>query len=135
MQTIRIGLLTGLFTHFLAGAAIAQFTPSPFEVGLNLGSLIYQGDLSKSELGYTESIRPALGLQGAKTMNDHFSLRTAFMLGNIHAYDSTYSSPAWRKYRDLKFHSPVFELSAVAEYYLLGDAEGARPGRLSPYLL
>ena len=97
-------------------------------------TLVYQGDLSKSQLGYTRGLKPAIGLQAAKTISQFFSLRTALALGSVHAYDSTYSIPAWRKYRDLSFHSPVIELSAVAEYYPLGNAKGDRPGSFSPYL-
>jgi len=135
MNTLRrISLLALLLNIIGVLAAHGQFTPSPFEIGINVGTLIYQGDLSKSEWGYTKTLRPAIGLRGAKTVNDFFSLRAALVAGSILAYDSTYSSPAWRKYRDLSFHSAVIELSSVAEFYFLGNAKGGKPGSLDPYL-
>jgi opacity protein-like surface antigen len=132
MSRIVIGPL--LLSAFVVETSNGQFAPSPFEVGMSIGTLVYQGDLSRSQLGYTKGLKPAIGLQAAKTMSRFFSHRTAQAQGSVHAYDSTYSSPAWRKYRDLSFHSPVIELSAVAEYYPLGNAKGDRPGSFAPYL-
>jgi hypothetical protein len=113
--------------------AKAQFIPSKYEVGLNVGTLVYQGDLSASYLGYTKALQPAFAIWGSRSLDDYFSVRANILRGNIHADESVYTSPAWRQHRNLKFSSSVTEFSLMLQWDLLGKTyrEGMR--RFSPY--
>ena len=131
---IRINIAIAFFCIASFEQAEAQFTPSPWEMGINTGSLIYQGDLSKSKLGYMRSLKPALGFYVSKSLDDFFAVRADLVLGSIGANEATYSSPAWRKYRGFSFQSSITELSGEMEYFLLGDAGGNAVGKFSPYV-
>ena len=75
---------------------LAQFTPSKWEIGINAGTLIYQGDLSESSLGYTNSLKPSVELWVSKSLDAYFSIRANLLQGSLGADESTYASPAWR---------------------------------------
>lgn len=111
----------------------AQFIPSKFEIGINAGTLVYQGDLSTNVFGYTKSLKPAIGIWASRSFDDYFSLRANLVRGEIGADESTYTSPAWRQHRNLKFNSSITEFSTVLVWDLFGKTyrEGMR--RLSPY--
>lgn len=125
----RLSFATAFICIVSAERSTAQFTPSKWEMGVNVGSLIYQGDLAKSALGYTKSLKPAVGFYVSRSLNDYFALRADLVFGSIGANEGAYSSPAWRKYRDFNFHSSVTQLSAEMEYYFLGEA-----APISPYI-
>jgi hypothetical protein len=112
---------------------LAQFTPSKWEIGINAGTLIYQGDLSESALGNTKSLKPTVELWVSKSLDAYFSIRANLLRGSLGADESTYSTPAWRSHRNLAFHSSVTEVSAELVWDLYGKTyrEGMR--RLSPY--
>jgi hypothetical protein len=111
----------------------AQFTPSKFEIGINAGTLIYQGDLSASALGYTKSLKPSVGIWASKSLDDYLSLRANIVRGAIGADESTYASPAWRRHRNFAFSTSVTEFSTVLVWDLLGKTYGEGMRRLSPY--
>ncbi len=111
----------------------AQFIPSKWEIGLNLGTLIYQGDLSAGDLGYTYNLKPSVSVWAAKSIDDYFSIRYSLLRGDIGADESTYASPEWRRHRNFKFNSSVTEFSTSFVWDLFGKTyrEGMR--RFSPY--
>ena len=111
----------------------AQFTPSKWEIGINAGTLIYQGDLSESALGYPYSLQPAVELWVSRSLDDYFSVRANLLQGSLGADESTYSSPDWRRHRNFAFHSPVTEFSSELVWDVNGKTyrEGMR--RFSPY--
>jgi hypothetical protein len=112
---------------------LAQFTPSKWEIGINAGTLIYQGDLSEGSLGYTKSLKPSVELFVSKSLDPYFTIRANLLRGSLGADESTYSTPAWRSHRNLAFNSSVTEVSAELVWDLYGKTyrEGMR--RLSPY--
>jgi len=129
----KIAIATLLIIAAGCKESSAQFISSKFEIGINAGTLIYQGDLSTSVAGYTKSLQPAIGIWASRSLDDYFSLRANLLRGEIGADESTYSSPAWRKHRNLKFSSSVTEFSTVLVWDLLGKTyrEGMR--KFSPY--
>jgi hypothetical protein len=131
----RTTIATMIIIAFDPGESSAQFAPSKFEIGINLGTLVYQGDLAASALGYTSALKPAIGIWASKSLDDYFSLRVNITRGAIGADESTYTSPAWRKFRAFKFNSTVTEFSGMLVWDLFGKTyrEGFR--RLSPYFL
>ena len=111
----------------------AQELLSNYEMGIYGGTLIYQGDLSEGPLGYTKNLKPAFGLYGAKSFTEYFSLRANFLYGNIGADESTYASPAYRRHRNFKFSTPVFESSAQLVWDLIGKSYRYEKHAFSPY--
>jgi opacity protein-like surface antigen len=112
----------------------AQNVPSDYEIGINAGTIIYQGDLSSGNFGYTKSLKPSFGLYGSKTLTDFFSVRANFMYGHLSADESTYSTPAYRQHRNLKFSTPIFESSVQLVWDLIGKNVRYEKHQLSPYL-
>jgi opacity protein-like surface antigen len=113
---------------------LAQFTPSKWEIGINVGTLIYQGDLSESSFGYTNSLKPSVELWVSKSLDPYFSIRANLLQGSLGADESTYATPAYRRHRNLMFNSFVTEVSAALVWDVNGKTyrEGMR--RFSPYL-
>src|SRR5437879_27215 len=105
---MTIGFVITLATQ----KTLAQFTPSKWEVGINAGTLIYQGDLSESSFGYTKKLNPSVELWVSKSIDSYFSIRANLLLSSLNADDSKYSSPDWRRHRNFLFTSTVTEVSA-----------------------
>jgi opacity protein-like surface antigen len=116
-------------TCFLTVSAKAQFTDASYEVGVSAGAVVYQGDLTPSALGSYRTLRPVLNLWGSKRFTQNFSVRANLALGSIHGDDARYSSPEWRKERNLNFTTSITELSALGVW----DIDGGRR-RFSPYV-
>jgi opacity protein-like surface antigen len=125
---------TALFILTVSSKAFSQFSNSKYEVGLNVGTLIYQGDLSRSPVGDYKSLHPALGLFVARSLDRYFSLRGNLVFGKVTADETDFSSPAWKKQRAFKFGTPITELSSTLVFNLLGGNSSENFHRLSPYL-
>lgn len=127
-------MLSVLLITFASERTSAQFTPSRYEAGINIGSLIYQGDLSAGALGYTRSLKPAIGVFVARSLDEYFSVRATLAFGSIEANDLAYSSPEYRQYRALSFSSSVIEFSGQLVYHFLGNTAAWNNNRFSPYV-
>jgi opacity protein-like surface antigen len=130
----RVYLLCVLMITFAAKRTSAQFMPSKYEAGINIGSLIYQGDLSRGALGYTKSLKPEVGVYVARSLDEYFSARATLAFGTIDANDLSYSSPEYLKYRALSFSSSVAEFSGQLVYHFLGNTSVRNDSRFSPYV-
>jgi hypothetical protein len=134
MNSILKAKIAIVFVIMLAAQkTLAQFTPSKWEIGINAGTLIYQGDLSQNALGYTNSLKPSVELWVSKSLDAYFSIRVNLLQGSLGADESTYSTPDWRRHRNLAFNTSVTEVSAELVWDLSGKTyrEGMR--RFSPY--
>src|SRR5450631_3693152 len=131
---IRAKMALVFFIMLATQKTLAQFTPSKWEIGINVGTLIYQGDLSENSFGYTNSLKPSVELWVSKSLDPYFSIRANLLLGSLGADESTYAGPVWRTHRNLKFNTSVTEVSAVLVWDINGKTyrEGMR--RFSPYL-
>jgi hypothetical protein len=119
---------------FLAGSyCAAQSRSSNFEVGVNAGTLIYQGDLTPGAFGSLNTITPALGLYAAKSLNSYFSLRANFTVGKLSEDDALYSSPEWKQHRNFKFSTPLVELSGLLVFSPYGQSVDNNR-KLTPYV-
>ena len=105
-----------------------------FEVGINAGAFIYQGDLTPSRLGSYRTLKPGLGIFVNRIISPIFSLRTNFEFGKLKGNDGKYSSPEYRQQRNFNFTSPVFEVSELLTADLLRNNLIRQSSRLSPYL-
>ena len=115
-------------------ASIAQFTTSKYEIGLSLGTLVYQGDLSRSFKGDFKSLAPSLGLHVSKTIDRYFSLRASLQFGRLAADELNYATPEWKQHRAFNFSTPVTELSSTLVFNLFGENNSDISHRLSPYV-
>ena len=106
--------------------------PSKYEVGVNVGIYVYQGDLVPSILGSFRTARPGVGIYLGRTISPSFSAGIAFNIASLKGDDALYDKPEFRKYRAFKFKSSLKELSLQAKYNLTG-LFGYEP-RLQPYI-
>lgn len=132
-STYRAYLVTILLIGFVSERTQAQFSPSKYEAGINIGSMIYQGDLSEGAFGYMKTLRPAVGLYAARALDDFFSVRANLDFGSILGDDRAYSSPTYRRFRALSFSSSVTEVSGTFVWHIMGNTYSGR-SRFSPYL-
>ena len=134
MNSIHRTKIVIIFFIILASQkTFAQFTPSKWEIGINAGTLIYQGDLSESSFGYTNSLKPAIELWVSKSLDPYFSIRANLLQGFLGADESTYATPDWRRHRNLAFNSSVSEVSAQLVWDLSGKTYREGMHRFSPY--
>ncbi|HEY2350436.1 MAG TPA: DUF6089 family protein [Puia sp.] len=113
---------------------LAQFTPSKWEVGINAGALVYQGDLSESPFGYTKSVNPSVEVWVSKSLDAYFSIRANLLQSSLGADESTYAAPEWRRHRNFTFNTSVTEVSAEFVWDLNGKTYHEGMHRYSPYL-
>jgi Outer membrane protein beta-barrel domain len=113
--------------------ASAQFDLSKVELGADVATFVYQGDLTPSRFGSFRTMRMGLGLYGNYKLSKIFSLKTNLLFGGLKGDESKYSSPAYRKQRNFKFTSPVTEISESLVWNILPPASEGGP-RLSPYV-
>ena len=112
---------------------LAQFTASKWEIGMNAGALVYQGDLSESSLGYTKCLKPSIELWVSKSLDAYFSIRANLLQSSLAADESTYSTPEWRRHRNFAFSTSVTEVSAELVWDLNGKTYREGMHRYSPY--
>ena len=130
---LRVKMVIVFVIMLASQKTLAQFTPSKWEIGINAGTLIYQGDLSGSSFGYTQSLKPSVELWVSRSLDAYFSIRANLLQGSLGADESTYANPDWRRHRNLAFNTPVTEVSAELVWDVNGKTyrEGMR--RFSPY--
>jgi OOP family OmpA-OmpF porin len=107
----------------------AQLSSSGYEVGINAGTFLYQGDLTPSAVGSFKTMRLGFGVWGARKISNTLSIRANIAAASIKGDDARYSSPDWRQQRNLSFTSSIKEFSALAVW----DVYGGRTA-LAPYV-
>jgi hypothetical protein len=110
-------LLSGLFSvHF----CMSQENRQVYEIGLNAGRMIYQGDLTPSALGSFQTSRLSIGLTFAKPISTSLAIRAALLFGGISGDEAIYSKPAYRQQRNFNFTSSVREITVQAVWSFPG---------------
>jgi hypothetical protein len=112
----------------------AQLDFSKFEIGINAGAFIYQGDLTPSRLGSYRTLKPDLSIYLNKLISPTFSLRTNLSFGKLKGDDSKYLIPEYRQQRNFLFKSPVLEISELIVADLLKNNLTGQYSRISPYV-
>ena len=116
----------------ISGTGYAQSDNPKYEFGINIGFLVYQGDLTPEKLGSFRTQKLSLGLHASRILGPAFSLRGNILIGTLVGGDALYSFPEYRQQRNFSFISPVAELSAQLVWNVAGR-NYAHKG-LSPYL-
>jgi hypothetical protein len=96
-----------------------------YELGMNLGTLIYQGDLTPSDLGSYRTMKPVIGIYGSRILSEAFSVRLNLAFGRLKGDESKYSEPDYRQQRNFAFTSPVTEVSGLLVWNVLGLKQNA----------
>ncbi len=112
----------------------AQTNAGKWQLGINGGVFIYQGDLTPSSFGSYKTPSLALGINVSRILNSYFAVRANLALGKLRGNDAAYSEPAWRQQRNLNFSTPVTELSVLMLWNLFGNNNNELGRRFSPYL-
>lgn len=107
-------------------------TKPKYEFGINLGLLVYQGDLTPKQFGSFETQKFSLGLHASKILSPFVSVRANLLLGKLKGDDGIYSKPEYRQQRNFNFTSPVTELSGQLVYNVLGRNYSGKG--FSPYV-
>src|SRR4051794_40036997 len=105
-------LLTAFIFATSHAVSIAQLNTSKYEIGLNVGTLVYQGDLSTSFKGEYRSLKPALQVYVSRMLDPYFALRANLLIGKVSADESKSSSPEWKQFRNFAFNTSMTELSS-----------------------
>ena len=92
--------------------ANGQFGSHKWEVGLDAGVFVYQGDLAPSVAGSWKTIQPGLVLQATRHFNPSFSVRAQLLRASLAGNESLYATPAYMQQRNFRFHTPLTELGA-----------------------
>ena len=128
----------GVFTIAVLIASIsitnAQLNLSKWQVGVNGGIFVYQGDLTPETLGSYKTLQPAAGFYISRILNPSFILRTNLAFGKLLGVESRYETPAYRKQRNLRFSTPVTEISELLVWNMFGNNSNEIGNRFSPYL-
>lgn len=103
------------------------------EWGGFLGISVYNGDLAQSPIPF-RGMRPAIGGLYRYNFNTRWAIKTGLNIGYIASYDRYSGKGTTREYRNLSFHSPLVELSVVAELNLRKYVAGSRKYDWAPYL-
>ena len=120
MKTLRAfsAFCLFIFTFFIANSQ-SSLIPK-YEIGVHLGTFIYQGDLTPNDLGAFNTMKPGFGVSATRNINSHYAIRLQLLRGSLKGDDGTYDDPAWRKQRNLNFTTPVTELSLQVVRNIIG---------------
>jgi hypothetical protein len=117
---------------FLYKTAHAQINVPKYQFGISAGAFIYQGDLTPSSIGSYKTLKPVVNLFASRLFSPSFALRANLAFGGLRGDDAKYEDPEYRQQRNFNFHTPVIELSGLAEWNILGKNYTTRG--LAPYV-
>jgi len=113
------------------------FSQSPLEAGLFAGLVVYQGDLSESDLLEPSELNFAFGGLLRYHFTEKIMARGHVIYGQISGTDKNAKDPALFN-RGWSFESFIVELTFVGEYHPWGrpreDNAGFYRGQISPYV-
>jgi len=107
---------------------------SKFEIGVNAGLFVYQGDLTPSQLGSYKTLKPELNFFVSRIISPLISLRTNLAIGGLKGDDAKYPEVQYRQQRNFNFNSPAFEISELLVADIFRNNLHRQSPRLSPYV-
>lgn len=133
-KTNKAGVFTIVVLSVSISVANAQLNLSNWQIGVQGGVLVYQGDLTPSALGSYKTVKPTLGFYISRVLTPSFIVRTNLAFGTLRGNESLYKTPAYRQQRNLSFSSPVTEISELLVWNMFGNNGNEIGKRFSPYL-
>jgi len=120
MKTLRAFPALCLFVFSFLNASSQSALIPKYEIGVHLGSFIYQGDLTPNELGAFNTMKPGFGISATRNINSLYAVRLQLLRGALKGDDAKYENPAWRQQRNFNFKTPVTELSLHVVRNIMG---------------
>lgn len=128
----KIVYISIIFLIYFADSARSQPRKKSIEIGPFLGCSYYIGDLNPTG-HFNQFTKPAVGLVLRHNFSTRLAIRGNALFGSIEGDDSFAFNPAQQQ-RNLKFKSPVSELSAQLEFNFLDFEMGSDRHIFSPYI-
>lgn len=113
-------------------ACYSQTNLPKYEFGLNMGMMVYQGDLTPRRMGSYETQKFTVGLHASKIINPVLSVKANLVFGKLKGDDAVYSSPEFRQQRNFNFKTPVTELTGQLAWNIAGSNYSEKG--FAPYL-
>ena len=134
MKTLR-AISVCLLLMLLSERGKTQQLFPRYELGLHVGTFVYQGDLTPNDYGAFNTMKPGFALTATRNLNARYAIRLQLLRGSLKGDDSKYNNPDWRQQRNFKFKTPVTELSLQAVRNILRlKSNDAGIINFSPYL-
>jgi Domain of unknown function (DUF6089) len=134
MKAIMKNKYLFVFLFFTNTLTNAQVQSRNFEIGMGLGTYIYQGDLTPNRIGSFKTMKPGLHLFANKIMSSSLSYRLNLAIAKLKGDESKYSNPEYRQQRNFQFKTPLVELSGLAVWDIRGNNFNREKKIFSPYL-
>lgn len=99
----------------------AQIVPSPYEIGLQVGIGVYNGDITSTVLDSYRTPGGFIGINGSRKLSKKFALRADISFGHLHASDSNFSAPEYKRQRNFGFRTSVTETSLKLVWKPIGE--------------
>ncbi len=123
-----------LLTDFATTYLHAQGFWRNYEVGAQLGTYVYQGDLTPIWMGSYNTLKWNGGVHITRLMSPNLAVRLQYNAGHLLADDAAYNQPDWRQQRNFNANTRVRELMLTGNWDFTGQQLQRKPGTLSPYL-
>jgi hypothetical protein len=128
--------------YFLLALVIGTGTTTTkaqdYDLGVFGGLSFYQGDLapgfSNGFVNGFRGMRPAIGGLARYNFHPNFSVRGNLNFGYVAMYDHLANEGTDREPRNLSFHSPIIEASAMIEINLRKYIAGSQKWTWTPYV-
>lgn len=133
-KSFQVVVLTILLLITVTPGTQAQVNLSKWQIGINGGIFVYQGDLSPWDAGSYKTVKPVFGAYISRILNPSFLLRTNVAVGKLHGNEGYYKTPAWRPIRSYSFTTPVAEISELLVWNMYGNNGNELGQRFSPYM-
>lgn len=114
--------------------AFTQVIQNRWQMGANIGVIVYQGDLAPSLFGHRKNLKPIIGFNISRVLKPSFRLRTSLVFGQIIGDEGVYTKPAYRQQRNLSFSTPLAEISEMVVWNFLNNKDDLNFKLFSPYV-
>lgn len=129
IATVVFIMLSGVYNIY------GQKAMNNLELGFNLGTYIYQGDLTPAAIGSYKTPGWGVMIFAKKQISKPFSVRANLTYATLRGDDAKYLHPSWRQQRNFNFRSRVIELSGLLVWDILPKAGTETVGsRFTPYM-
>ncbi|WP_439881754.1 DUF6089 family protein [Pontibacter sp. MBLB2868] len=113
--------------------AVAQSPTPRYEVGAQVSTFIYHGDLTTYKFGSRKTAAYGFGVFGALRFNESLSLRANIARGKLKGDDKRYPNPIYT--RGFNFDTPITEVSGLLVWDVLGRGAIDIPPNIFPYVM
>lgn len=122
------------FTLVIAITATSQTSSGKNEIGVNVGGMFYQGDLTPNLGGSLKTMKPTIGIYYNRIITPYWAIRASVYLGGLQGNDAWYQEPAYMQLRRLRFHTPLAEASVLGVFDIFGNHGNNNALKFSPYV-